>query len=594
MTERTAESTSRSRFGRRSLGPAMFALVVAGFGMWQAAHLGGSFWDTDEGLNVIKAYLVQNGTELYTYVWSDQPPGLTQLLAWSFTAFGPTMTVARGVVLAHALVLLVAIGWIVRETGGGWPAAIGAAVLLMLAPNFFWASRAVMIGLPALGLATLSIAMAMAYARTGHRRWLLLGGVVFGLGLLEKLIGLYLIVPLAIAVWGRTAAGSPHTLHADTGAAGKDGDPRHTLEHAQGYVPEQTHPSTTSLVHRLRSLVIDGAVMALGSAIVLGFALAAYDVRTMIDQAVGTVIAARGIPEYALDRAWSIEKLAFWLFGEHRFLIGPALLGVLVLMRARSNAAAVLLSWLVLTLAALLNQTPLWPKHHFLALLVVMVPLAGVGFDRGGRAIARLIGRRREGGKPLIGRGRERGDPLLALAALAAAALMLHGLPDAVRGDLIRLEAKPFKENGELPESDAWTKLDDAVELVRAHTSDGDTIVTDHGVLAFRAGRRVPTDLAVISGKRLAIGGLTAERLIEITREGFVYTYHPVWGGVFANFREPDQPAAVVFWDGDRLTRIPEFDAWVRANYELAASIDDDYEIWLRPKGFGSPAVDTP
>ena len=559
MTERTAESTSRSRFGRRSLGPAIFALVVAGFGLWQATHLGGSFWDTDEGLNVIKAYLVQNGTELYTYVWSDQPPGLTQLLAWSFTAFGPSMTVARGVVLAHALVLLVAIGWIVREAGGGWPAAIGAAVLLMLAPNFFWASRAVMIGLPALSLATLSIAMAMAYARTGKRRWLLLGGVVFGLGLLEKLIGLYLIVPLAIAVWGRTGAGSP-----------------------------------TSMVHRLRSLVIDGAVMAVGAAIVLAFALAAYDVRTMIDQAVGTVIAARGVPEYALDRAWSLDKLAFWLFGEHRFLIGPALLGVLVLVRERSNAAAVLLSWLVLTLVALLNQTPLWPKHHFLALLVVMVPLAGVGFDRGGRALALLVGRKRGVGDPLIGPRRANGDPFLALAALAAAALMLHGLPDAIRGDLMRLEAKPFKENGELPESDAWTKLDAAVELVRAHTSDGDTIVTDHGVLAFRAGRRVPSDLAVISGKRLAIGGLTPDRLIEITREGFVHTSRPAWGGVFADFSEPDQPAAVVFWDGDRLTRIPEYADWVRSNYELAAAIDDDYEIWLRPRGFGSPAVDTP
>ncbi len=549
----------RDRREHRAWGPVALALFIVSYGLWQANHLGGAFWDTDEGLNVIKAYLVQGGAELYSEVWADQPPGLTQLLAWSFDLFAPTMEVARAVVLAHALILLVAVAWIVREAGGGWPAAIGAAALVAFAPNFFWASRAVMIGLPALSLAVLSIAMAMAYARNGRRSLLLAGGLVFGIGLLEKLIGLYLVVPIAIAVWGRYAGDSGSEERFSSG------------------------------LDRSRAFVVDGLVMALGAASVLVIALLAYDTRAMIDQAIGTVISARDVPEYALDRAWSLDKLAFWLFGEHRYLIGPAAIGVYALLRERSNAAAVLLTWLVLTLVALLNQAPLWPKHHFLALLVVLAPLAGVGLDRGGRAVVGLFRRWRV--RSAASGGRDYGPhPFFVLCSIAALSAMLHGIPDAYRGDVMRLEAAPFKENGELPESDAWTKLDAAVELVKSQTAPDDYIVTDHGVLAFRAGRRVPTELAVISGKRLAVGRLTAERLIEVTREGIVRTTRsrvPLIGRsdeVIMNLTGPGQPAAVIFWDGDRLSRIPEFADWVRANYELAATIDDDYELWLRPE----------
>ena len=534
---------SRDRASRRAWGPIVLTLFVLGYGLWQATHLGGSYWDSDEGLNVMKAYLVQDGARLYTEIWSDQPPGLTQLLAWSFAIFGPTMTVARAVVLAHSLVLLFAVAWIVREAGGRWRYAINTAMLLAFAPNFFWASRAVMIGLPALSLAALSIAMAMAYARSGWRPWLLLAGLVFGVSLLEKLIGLYLVIPLAIAVWGRTSSSK-----------------------------------SAPFAQRLRSLISDGFVMAFGTALVIIAALFVFDPRLMFEQTIGVVASARDIPEYALDRAWSWGKLRFWLMGEHRYLLGPALLGAALLLRQRTTAAWVLLSWLILTLLALFNQTPLWPKHHFLALLIIMAPLAGIAFEEVRRALERLIRSKSERTPRAI-------VTFLALVMLSVVPA-LQGLPDAFTANVMRLEAKPFKESGKLPKSDAWTKLDAAVEMVQAHTDPDDYIVTDHGVLAFKAGRRVPPQLAVISGKRLAVGGLTADMLIEVTRDGIMSIERSRSGapfGLIKRLGETGQPAAVVLWNGDRLNRIPEYADWVRTNYMLADSIDDDYELWLRP-----------
>ena len=44
--------------------------------------------DADEGVNLMKSLLVNQGAELYTDVWSDQPPVLTYLIAALFQIVG--------------------------------------------------------------------------------------------------------------------------------------------------------------------------------------------------------------------------------------------------------------------------------------------------------------------------------------------------------------------------------------------------------------------------------------------------------------------------------------------------------------------------
>jgi 4-amino-4-deoxy-L-arabinose transferase-like glycosyltransferase len=486
----------------------VLALILAAYGAWQAAHLGGAYWDTDEGINLMKARMVQSGYRLYRDIWADQPPGLTVILAGAFGVFGAAVPVARAVVVIHGLVALIAVAWIARECGAGWLGAFAAMVGLAVAPNFFWASRAVMIGLPALSLATLALAMILAYTRTGRRRWLMAAGLVLGLSLLEKLIGVYLVIPFALAVLLRR---SPRAWRSSLRVIGAD-------------------------------LLIFGAMVALP----LLWAVTAFDAPRMLDQVVGSVARARGA--YPLDLGWNLDKLAFWLRFDHLFLVGLSAYGALALAWTRSRAAAVVLTWLALTVPALALQTPLWPKHHFLALLVILAPLAGIGVDDLWR---RLRARR-------VGTPAER----VWLGVGAAAALVaLVGLPAMVRADAKRLVALPYKESGKLPDSTSYQHVDDAVRLVQAATSPDDFIVTDHGFVAFSAGRKVPPELAVVSGKRLAVGDLTPADLIAIT--------------------ERYRPTAILLWDGDRLSRIPAYADWVKTHFRPGGSVADVFWLYV-------------
>ena len=61
--------------------------------------------DADEGVNLMKSLLVNQGAELYTDVWSDQPPLLTYLIAVLFQIVGVNLTVVRLMVLLFSCAL---------------------------------------------------------------------------------------------------------------------------------------------------------------------------------------------------------------------------------------------------------------------------------------------------------------------------------------------------------------------------------------------------------------------------------------------------------------------------------------------------------
>jgi len=502
---------------RHWIGPALVAALILGYGIWAAAHLGGTYWDSDEGINLMKARMFQLGYGLYTEIWADQPPGLTAALAGVFAAFGPSIELARGLVLSSALIGLIGVAWVAREAGGGWPAAGAAVVFAATAPNFFWASRAVMIGLPALCLSTVAIGAALAYTRTGRRAWLVAAGLLLGLSLTVKLIGAYLVVPFGLAIV----------------LAQRD---RRSMRDA------------------LLGILRDGALFAIAVAVTWLPIVLAFDAPLMVRQVVGTVSAARGA--YTLDLAWNLDKLGFWLLGDQLALCAAAAYGALVLTARRSSASMVVLAWGATTLVALALQTPLWPKHHFLALLVVMAPIAGIGLED---VAQRVWSRRWRSGRDLV---------WLATGA-AALAVTLVGVRSAVRADSLRTQATPYKESGKLPSNQAYKFQDQATSLLEANSGPDDFVVTDYNVIAFNANRRLPPELCVISGKRMAVDELTAADVISVTEEY--------------------DPAAILFWSGDRLQRLPGYREWVERNYLPAARIGDEFELYVRP---GAPSRD--
>ena len=128
-------------------------------------------FNPDEGGNLMKALLVNRGHALYTEVWSDQPPLFTHLLALLFRFTGPSVLGGRLLVACFSGLLLWG-AYDYLRTAAGTAAAVGGCALIVVLPHFVTLGISVMIGLPALAVAVLSLA-AFARWRGGGPAWLL-------------------------------------------------------------------------------------------------------------------------------------------------------------------------------------------------------------------------------------------------------------------------------------------------------------------------------------------------------------------------------------------------------------------------------------
>ncbi len=142
--------------------------------------------DTDEGINLIKALLLNRGYPLYQSIWSDQPPLFTYLLAGTFRLFGQEVNVGRTLVLAFSALLVWGMVVYLRRVWGGWHALI-AVVLLVLLPYFPMLSTSILIGLPAISLAALALAALALWHRSGNHFWLVCSAIVLALSVTIKL-----------------------------------------------------------------------------------------------------------------------------------------------------------------------------------------------------------------------------------------------------------------------------------------------------------------------------------------------------------------------------------------------------------------------
>lgn len=163
-----------------------------------AFHLIGIEKDPDEGINLMKATLVLKGYSLYMDIWNDQPPVFTILLAGLFRLVGPSIEVARLLVLSFACILLWSFHQII-ELSLDRRSALLATILLATSWMFARLSLSVMIGVPALSLALLSIYFFILSNRDSSipvtSKWMVypwLSGILFALSLQTKLFAAFL------------------------------------------------------------------------------------------------------------------------------------------------------------------------------------------------------------------------------------------------------------------------------------------------------------------------------------------------------------------------------------------------------------------
>jgi hypothetical protein len=532
--------------------------VIAGVITWMLSHLGGFQWSLDEGLNLMRAWLMAQGFVLYRDIWADQPPLYTALLAGVLRLAGNSVEAGRALTVAHTTAGLLGVAWVVHELDRRWAGTLAAVGLLVLAPNFFWASRAVMPGLPALSLALLSAGATLAAVRTGRRAWLAAAGALLALSVLEKPISVYLVLPLLLAVVLRPRVGSPCPVGEGLGV--RSHSPR----------PPGEGLGVRILLADLGAVFVAGAVPGL-------IALAVCDRGPLIDQVVGTYFQAR--EAYSLNLQRNLQIIGNYLTIDNLGLTALGTFGVLVLLRRRSAADLVMLLWVMLNLLAVATHSPLWPEHHLLPVLVSLAILAGVAVD----AIIGQIGHDlkllpiagwRSGNQGIGDRGiRSLITEFLItdflIFGLVALVVWLVALPRPLQVDARLLVAQSYDATGELPQPRTYAEAWQAVEVLAQATRPGDFVLTDSMMIAFRAGRSVPPWLSVLSRKRIETQELSDEDLIRASLE-------------YA-------PAAVLLWD-DRLTDFPEFLAWLRKWYRPGPDFGRDRVLYL-PLGLAAVEV---
>jgi 4-amino-4-deoxy-L-arabinose transferase-like glycosyltransferase len=152
-------------------------------------------FDTDEGINLMKALLYSRGFSLYGDIWNDQPPLFTVLLSLWFKLVGSSIVGGRLLVLGFASVLVWAFYQIINLTVGKLP-AIASTLLLIGSWLFIRLSVSVMIGLPSLAVALLSLYCLIRYQKDRQLKFLIGSGIFLALSLQIKLISIFL-VPIA-------------------------------------------------------------------------------------------------------------------------------------------------------------------------------------------------------------------------------------------------------------------------------------------------------------------------------------------------------------------------------------------------------------
>ena len=142
-------------------------------------------FDSDEGLNLMRSMLVVLGHPLYREVSSDQPPLFTQLLALLFRVVGFEVNPARLLVLLFSTLLVWSCAQFLQITWGKL-AAILFLPLVIMAPQYLRLSTSVMIGLPSIALAAVSMLFVTFWHQNKRTVWLILSGFMLALSVSDQ------------------------------------------------------------------------------------------------------------------------------------------------------------------------------------------------------------------------------------------------------------------------------------------------------------------------------------------------------------------------------------------------------------------------
>jgi 4-amino-4-deoxy-L-arabinose transferase-like glycosyltransferase len=289
----------------------------------------------DDGINLLKAFMVARGHPLYREVFSDQAPLYTWILAGALKLGAAGYEPLRQIAIGFGALGLTAAFAIALELGGLAAGVVTLVILGTLAPvlKFF---TAVIIGVAALALACSAVAIALTAGERRRPGWSMAAGGLLGAACAVKLSFVYFL-PVLLLAGGR---------------------------------------------RRGWAWLVGGWAAAL-----LGVA-GLVDVRAALPQLFGTHLAAYGA---FAERAGELRRVL--LLGQNLpVLYAVAVVSLVIAVRRRVAAAAVLV-WVAIVALWMAIHRPLWP-HHLPELLVPLAIAVGTAVGvvlRSGAAWRRLV-----------------------------------------------------------------------------------------------------------------------------------------------------------------------------------------------------------
>ena len=416
-------------------------------------------FDTDEGLNLMRSMLVEMGHPLYSETSSDQPPLFTQILALVFRAVGFNVNAARMLVLLFST-LLVWAGAQFLQLSWGKLSAIAFLPVAIMVPRYLDLSVAVMIGVPSIALALVSVLFGAIWHLSRRDIWLVLSGCMLALSMLIKLFTGFLAPILLAGI----------TLAAFTEARG------------------EKFSWTT-----LRPAVIWSlSLAALG--LVLGLLL----------------VGPANLPSILLPHlnAPSQEYFQTQGFGMNAHLqeavplLVLSLLGVILAVYRRNWLALYPLAWAGLAYLLFTIYSPVFYHHQ----LLITIPAAILAAGAVGEGILTLLGVRGAGGFLRL-------ESLLAVAAVIGFGWVVVQYAPVLDRELMN---RPRLTDFNLRATPGKLKV---LRTMDTYIDQTHWIMTDMPMYAFRVGRPVPPDLATFSQKRLSTSSLTEEDILAAMRE---------------------------------------------------------------------------
>lgn len=411
----------------------------------------------------MKAMLVAHGYPLYTQIWSDQPPLFTQILALSFQVFGMQVNVARMVVLASSALLVWGLCQYLRSVWGFW-AMLAGIVLVSVLPYYSTLSVSVMIGLPSIAFAMLSLASLTAWHKKKNTLWLIISAILLGLSVLTKL-------------W--TGILAPIFL------AGIFLDRFTRSEKAERWKAA------------VRALLIWGIALTVS---ILG--VLALMVKP--DQWFQVIIQQMIVPHFnAKMSAVAEDSIVYFSFNSYLEIIWAylflAAVGVIMAIRSRRWLSMYLLAWVVFAYILLNMVAPVWYHQQML----LTIPAAALGAAAAGEIANQLIRWWQSRQFHLI-------DGALFVATFIGTGFVLfnHLLP--------LVPAFVMEPNFAFQPTDKPPREMQVVYEIQKYATQAHWMATDLPMYAFRADMLVPPEMAVLSSKRLMAGDFSDQELIDI------------------------------------------------------------------------------